>query len=327
MVGAGAFLQRKLLALQVGQRAQFGVAQHQNGRAIGLGRLHADVKQVLAGSLGKHRRRLTGPAIIYEPESPHALGVVFRCGFLGLLHMEIVKERLEREFDLDLLATAPSVEYHIMKTNGEMISIHSPQDMPDPGLIDHLEEPYLKVTVLVPPEYVGAVMELNDNHRSTFVNMQYLSATTVDMHYEMPLSELIMDYFDQLKSRTKGYASLDYEYIGYRESELVKLDVLLAGKPVDALSFIVHKDKAYARGKGLTEKLRKILPRQMFEGPTQAANGGGGSGPATAGRRCAGGGGGGGCSRAGAKGSSGRSRSTPRGRSPAGGRALPDGEG
>jgi GTP-binding protein LepA len=218
--------------------------------------------------------RLNDPAIIYEPESSHALGFGFRCGFLGLLHMEIVKERLEREFDLDLLATAPSVEYRVTRTNGEVLVIHSPQDMPDVGAIDTIEEPYLKVTVLVPPDFVGAIMELTDLHRGTFVNMQYLSATTVEMHYEMPLSELIMDFFDQLKSRTKGYASLDYELIGYRKSDLVKLDVLLAGKPVDALSFIVHKDKAYDRGKTLTEKLRGIIPRQMFEVPIQAAIGG-----------------------------------------------------
>ncbi|MBN2405890.1 MAG: elongation factor 4 [Coriobacteriia bacterium] len=218
--------------------------------------------------------QLNDPALLYEPESSHALGFGFRVGFLGLLHMEVVKERLEREFDLDLLATAPSVEYHAYKTNGEMLALHSPQDLPDPGMIEHIEEPYLKATVLVPPEFVGAVMELAEGHRATFKDMQYLSATTVDMHYEIPLSELIMDYFDQLKSRTKGYASLDYEYIGYKTSELVKLDVLLAGKPVDALSFIVHKDKAYARGKMLTEKLRAIIPRQMFEVPIQAAIGG-----------------------------------------------------
>ncbi|HEY5517882.1 MAG TPA: translation elongation factor 4 [Coriobacteriia bacterium] len=218
--------------------------------------------------------RLNDPSVIYEPESSHALGFGFRCGFLGLLHMEIVKERLEREFDLDLLATAPSVEYHVYKTNGEMLSIHSPQDMPEPGTVDRIEEPYLKVTVLVPPEFVGAIMELTELHRSTFVNMQYLSGTTVEMHYEMPLSELIMDFFDQLKSRTRGYASLDYEVTDYRPSALVKLDVLLAGKPVDALSFIVHKDKAFARGKMLTEKLRGIIPRQMFEVPIQAAIGG-----------------------------------------------------
>jgi GTP-binding protein LepA len=220
------------------------------------------------------RLQLNDPALIYDPESSHALGFGFRVGFLGLLHMEVVKERLEREFDLDLLATAPSVEYHVFKTNGTSEYIHSPQDMPDPGTIDRMEEPYLKVTVLVPPEYVGAVMELAEGHRASFKDMQYLSKTTVEMHYEMPLSELIMDYFDQLKSRTKGYASLDYEYIGYRESALVKLDVLLATKIVDALSFIVHKDKAYARGKILTEKLREIIPRQMFEVPIQAAIGG-----------------------------------------------------
>jgi GTP-binding protein LepA len=154
-----------------------------------------------------------------------------------------------------------------------MVVVHSPQDMPDPGHLDRIEEPFLKATVLVPPDYVGAVMELSDQRRGTFKDMQYLSATTVELHYEMPLSELIMDFFDQLKSRTKGYASLDYEYIGYRESNLVKLDILLAGKPVDALSFVVHRDKAYARGKVLTEKLREIIPRQMFEVPIQAAIG------------------------------------------------------
>jgi GTP-binding protein LepA len=218
--------------------------------------------------------KLNDPALIYEPESSHALGFGFRVGFLGLLHMEVIKERLEREFDLDLLATAPSVEYHAYKMNGQMVEVHSPQDMPDPGSVDRVEEPYLKATVLVPPDYVGAVMELAESRRATFKDMQYLSATTVDMHYEMPLSELIMDFFDQLKSKTKGYASLDYEYIGYRPSELVKLDILLAGKPVDALSFIVHREKAYARGKVLTEKLREIIPRQMFEVPIQAAIGG-----------------------------------------------------
>jgi len=218
--------------------------------------------------------QLNDPALVYEPETSHALGFGFRTGFLGLLHMEVIKERLEREFDLDLLATAPSVAYRAYTTDGEMTEVHSPQDMPDPGRIERVEEPYLKATVLVPPDYVGAVMELSEGRRGTFKDMQYLSATTVEMHYEMPLSELIMDYFDQLKSRTRGYASLDYEYIGYRASDLVKLDILLAGKPVDALSFIVHKDKAYARGKVLTEKLREIIPRQMFEVPIQAAIGG-----------------------------------------------------
>ncbi|MCL2504152.1 MAG: translation elongation factor 4 [Coriobacteriia bacterium] len=218
--------------------------------------------------------KLNDPALIYEPESSHALGFGFRVGFLGLLHMEVVKERLEREFDLDLLATAPSVEYHAHLSGNEIIAVHSPQDMPDPGKFESIEEPYLKVTILVPPDFVGTVMELSQGRRASFVDMQYLSATTVEMHYEMPLSELIMDFFDQLKSRTKGYASLDYEYIGYRPSKLVKLDILLAGKPIDALSFIVHHDKAYERGKMLTEKLKSIIPRQMFEVPIQAAIGG-----------------------------------------------------
>ena len=218
--------------------------------------------------------RLNDPALIYEPESSHALGFGFRVGFLGLLHMEVIKERLEREFDLDLLATAPSVEYHAYLTNGDEVVLHSPQDMPDPSHLERIEEPYLKTTVIVPPDFVGAVMDLATNKRATFINMQYLSKTTVEMHYEMPLSELIMDFFDQLKSRTKGYASLDYEYLGYRPGNLAKLDILLAGKPVDALSFIVHKDKAYDRGKILTEKLKDIIPRQMFEVPIQAAIGG-----------------------------------------------------
>lgn len=217
---------------------------------------------------------LNDPALIWEPEKSHALGFGFRVGFLGLLHMEVIKERLEREFGLDLLATAPSVEYHVYKTNGEMLSLHSPQEMPDPGEIEHIEEPYLNAKVLIPPDYVGAVMDLTVARRGTFLTMNYLSTTTVEMLWEIPLSELIMDYFDKLKSGTKGYASLDYEFAGYRTSKLVKLDILLSGKPVDALSFIVHKDKAYDRGKILTEKLKAIIPRQMFEVPIQAAIGG-----------------------------------------------------
>ena len=217
--------------------------------------------------------KLNDPALVYEPETSHALGFGFRVGFLGLLHMEVIKERLEREWDLDLLATAPSVEYRAHLTNGDSVLVHSPQDMPDPGKLASIEEPMLTATVLVPPDYVGAVMELAQGRRATFMNMQYLSANTVEMHYEMPLGELIMDFFDQLKSRTKGYASLDYEYLGMKESDLVKLDVLLAGKPVDALSFIIHRSKAYDRGKVLTEKLRGIIPRQMFEVPIQAAVG------------------------------------------------------
>lgn len=219
------------------------------------------------------RLALNDPALIYEPETSHALGFGFRVGFLGLLHMEVVKERLEREFDLDLLATAPSVEYHVYKTNGEMLSLHSPQDLPDAAEIARIEEPYLKAKILIPPDYVGAVMELTVARRGTFVTMNYLSTSTVEMLWEIPLSELIMDYFDQLKSRTKGYASLDYDFDEYKPSKLVKLDILLAGKPIDALSFIVHTDKAYDRGRVLTEKLKEIIPRQMFEVPIQAAVG------------------------------------------------------
>lgn len=217
---------------------------------------------------------LNDPALVYEPETSHALGFGFRVGFLGLLHMEVVKERLEREFDLDLLATAPSVEYHVFKTDGSMVSLHSPQEMPDPGEIDRVEEPFLEAKILIPPDYVGAVMDLTVARRGTFKTMNYLSPTTVEMLWDIPLSELILDYFDKLKSSTKGYASLDYDLAGYQASNLVKLDILLSGKPIDALSFIVHRDKAYERGRVLCEKLKGIIPRQMFEVPIQAAIGG-----------------------------------------------------
>ena len=217
---------------------------------------------------------LNDPALIWEPEKSHALGFGFRVGFLGLLHMEVIKERLEREFGLDLLATAPSVEYHVFKRGGEMVSLHSPQEMPDAGEIERVEEPYLKAKILIPPDYVGAVMDLTVGRRGTFVTMNYLSPTTVEMIWEIPLSELILDYFDKLKSHTKGYASLDYEFDGYKPSNLVKLDILLSGKPIDALSFIVHRDKAYDRGRVLCEKLKEIIPRQLFEVPIQAAIGG-----------------------------------------------------
>ncbi len=217
---------------------------------------------------------LNDPALVWEPETSHALGFGFRVGFLGLLHMEVIEERLEREFGLNLLATAPSVEYHVYKTNGEMISLHSPQEMPDPSEIDHIEEPFLNVKILVPPDYVGAVMDLTTARRGQFINMNYLSTTTVEIVWDMPLSELIMDYFDRLKSSTKGYASLDYEFAGYKPSKLVKLDILIGGKPVDALSFIIDKDKAYTRGRVLAQKLKEIIPRHMFEVPIQAAVGG-----------------------------------------------------
>ena len=238
----------------------------------GLFPLDGDQYEPLKEALEK--LSLNDPALAWEPEKSHALGFGFRVGFLGLLHMEVIKERLEREFGLDLLATAPSVEYHVYRQGGEMISLHSPQEMPDPGEIERIEEPYLKAKILIPPDYVGAVMELTTARRGTFVTMNYLSPTTVEMLWEIPLSELIMDYFDKLKSNTKGYASLDYDFDDYKPSKLVKLDILLSGKPIDALSFIVHKDKAYDRGRVLTEKLKEIIPRQMFEVPIQAAIGG-----------------------------------------------------
>ena len=217
---------------------------------------------------------LNDPALVWEPEKSHALGFGFRVGFLGLLHMEVIKERLEREFNLDLLATAPSVEYRVHRQGGEVLSIRSPQEMPDPSEIDFIEEPFLKAKIMVPPDFVGAVMDLTVSRRGRFINMNYLSSTTVELIWRIPLSELIMDYFDKLKSYTKGYASLDYEFEDYFPSELVKLDILLSGKPIDALSFIVHKDKAYDRGRVLAEKLKSIIPRQLFEVPIQAAIGG-----------------------------------------------------
>lgn len=238
----------------------------------GLYPIDSDQYEQLKDALEK--LSLNDPALIWEAETSHALGFGFRVGFLGLLHMEVIEERLEREFGLNLLCTAPSVEYHVFKTNREMISLHSPQEMPDPAEIDHVEEPYLKAKILVPPDYVGAVMDLTVSRRGTFVTMNYLSQNTVEMVWEIPLSELIMDYFDKLKSSTRGYASLDYEFDGYKPSQLVKLDILLSGKPVDALSFIIHKDKAYERGKVLAQKLKDIIPRQMFEVPIQAAVGG-----------------------------------------------------
>ena len=238
----------------------------------GLYPIDSDQYEQLKDALEK--LSLNDPALIWEAETSHALGFGFRVGFLGLLHMEVIEERLEREFGLNLLCTAPSVEYHVFKTNKEMVSLHSPQEMPDPAEIDHVEEPYLKAKILVPPDYVGAVMDLTVSRRGTFVTMNYLSQNTVEMVWEIPLSELIMDYFDKLKSSTRGYASLDYEFDGYKPSQLVKLDILLSGKPVDALSFIIHKDKAYERGKVLAQKLKDIIPRQMFEVPIQAAVGG-----------------------------------------------------
>ena len=213
------------------------------------------------------------PSLTWSPETSVALGFGFRVGFLGLLHMEVVKERLEREFDLDLIATSPSVDYHVYKTDGTMLEVRSPQDLPDVTRIDHIEEPYLKAKVIVPPEYTGAVMQLSIEHRGIMTDMIHLSQKSVEMRFDIPLAELILDFFDQLKSRTKGYASLDYEFADYRPSELVKLDILLSGDEVDALSFIVHKDKAYGLARGLCDKLKEIIPRQLFEVPIQGAIG------------------------------------------------------
>ncbi len=213
------------------------------------------------------------PSLVWEPETSAALGFGFRVGFLGLLHMEVIKERLEREFDLALIATSPSVDYHVYKTDGEMIEVRSPQDLPDATRIDHIEEPYLKAKIITPPEYTGAVMQLAIEHRGITTDMIHLSQKSVEMHFDIPLAELILDFFDQIKSRTKGYASLDYEFSDYRMSELVKLDILLSGDEVDALSFIVHKDKAYGLARGLCDKLKEIIPRQLFEVPIQGAIG------------------------------------------------------
>jgi GTP-binding protein LepA len=217
--------------------------------------------------------KLNDGSLSYEPETSVALGFGFRCGFLGLLHMDIVQERLEREYNLSLITTAPNVIYRIHKTDGEVFDIENPSKMPTPQEIDHVEEPYVKATVIVPNEYVGAVMELSQEKRGEYKDMKYLDVSRVMLIYNLPLSEIIYDYFDKLKSSTRGYASLDYELIGYRESSLVKLDILLNGEPVDALSVIVHRDRATFRGRLLVEKLRGIIPRQMFEIPIQAAIG------------------------------------------------------
>lgn len=213
------------------------------------------------------------PSLVWEPETSVALGFGFRVGFLGLLHMEVVKERLEREFNLDLIATSPSVDYHVYKTDGEMIDVRSSQDLPEATRIERIEEPYLKAKIICPPEYTGAVMQLAIEHRGVTTDMIHLTSKSVEMRFDMPLAELILDFFDQLKSRTKGYASLDYEFNEYRPSELVKLDILLSGDEVDALSFIVHKDKAYGLARGLCDKLKEIIPRQLFEVPIQGAIG------------------------------------------------------
>ncbi|HRS21430.1 MAG TPA: translation elongation factor 4 [Clostridia bacterium] len=217
--------------------------------------------------------QLNDAALLYEPETSIALGFGFRCGFLGLLHMEIIQERLEREYNLDLVTTAPSVIYHITKTNGEKLEVSNPTNLPAPQEIEYMEEPIVKATIMTPTEYVGAIMELCQNRRGTFRDMQYMEEKRAILNYDLPLNEIIYDFFDALKSRTKGYASFDYELKGYEKSDLVKLDILLNTEAVDALSFIVHKDKAYARGRSMAEKLKEVIPRQMFEIPIQAAIG------------------------------------------------------
>jgi GTP-binding protein LepA len=216
---------------------------------------------------------LNDAALAWEPETSDALGFGFRCGFLGLLHMDIVRERLEREYDLNLLATLPSVSFDVTLTNGEEVVVHAPSDMPEPGVIAEIREPMIKASILTPKEYVGTIMELCQQKRGTSTGMSYLSENRVQLQYDLPLAEIVLDFFDQLKSRTRGYASLDYEISGTQPSNLVKLDVLLAGDSVDALSMIVHKDKAYEIGRSLTEKLREKIPRQQYDVPIQAAIG------------------------------------------------------
>jgi GTP-binding protein LepA len=216
---------------------------------------------------------LNDAALSYEPETSQALGFGFRCGFLGLLHMDIVRERLEREYDLELLATTPNVEYEVTLTDGEALSVHSPSEMPERSRIAEIREPYIRATILCPKEHVGAVMDLCQERRGTHVDMSFLSEQRVQLRYDLPLAEIVLDFFDQLKSRTKGYASLDYEVLGMREGDLVRLDILLAGDKVDALSMVVHRDKAYPAGRTLTERLREQIPRQQFEVAIQAAIG------------------------------------------------------
>jgi GTP-binding protein LepA len=216
---------------------------------------------------------LNDAALSWEPETSDALGFGFRCGFLGLLHMDIVRERLEREYDLELLATMPSVEYEVTLTDGSIVPVHSPNDMPDPTRVAEVREPFIRALILTPKEFVGQIMELAQERRGEYEGIHYLSAERVQLTYDLPLAEIVLDFFDQLKSRTRGYASLDYELIGLRKSDLVKLDILLAGDPIDALSMLVHRDKAQAAGRTLTEKLREKIPRQQYDVPIQAAIG------------------------------------------------------
>ena len=217
------------------------------------------------------RLKLNDAALFYEPETSRALGFGFRCGFLGLLHMEIVRERLEREFDLDLIVTAPNVAYRVLERNGEWREVHNPSEMP--AELEEVEEPYIRASIIVPKEYVGTVMELNNERRGSFDQLEYLSPERVHLTYDLPLAEIVLDYYDQLKSRTRGYASFDYDLSGFQPGKLVRVDVLVGGEPVDALSLIIHREFAYDRGRLLVEKLREEIPRQMFDVPIQAAIG------------------------------------------------------
>ena len=232
------------------------------------GAKYPDLKDAL------EKLQLNDASLTFEPESSVALGFGFRCGFLGMLHMEIIQERLEREFNLDLVTTLPSVIYHVYKTDGTMVKVDNPHNYPDPGSIEHAEEPYVKVSIITPQDFVGNIMPMCQDRRGEFKDMQYLDTHLVELHYQMPLNEIIYDFFDTLKANTKGYASLDYELSGYRTSDLVKVDLLLNGDGVDALSFIAHRDKAYPRARRLCEKLKENIPRQLFEVPIQAAIGG-----------------------------------------------------
>ena len=217
--------------------------------------------------------KLNDAALVFEPETSDALGFGFRCGFLGLLHMEIIMTRIDREFDIPIIATSPSVIYEVLMTNGDLINVDSPNKMPDRGSISEIKEPYIRTNIFVPSEYVGAIMELCQDKRGQYVAMDYINQTRVNIHYDIPLAEIVYDFFDKLKSSTKGYASFDYEIIGYKPSNLVKMDILINGEVVDALSVIVHKDFAYNRGKSIVENLKEIIPRQMFQVPIQASIG------------------------------------------------------
>jgi GTP-binding protein LepA len=260
--------------LTVGAAAGEALPGYREARPVvfcGLYPLDTDRYSDLRDALEK--LALNDAALSYDPETSQALGFGFRCGFLGLLHMEIVRERLEREYGLELLATTPNVEYHVRLSSQEWVDVHSPTEMPDPNFIEAVEEPYIRASIITPPDHLGPIMDLCQDRRGTHVDMHYLSEQRVQLRYDLPLAEIVLDFYDQLKSRSRGYASLDYEILGYRESDLVKLDILLGGDPVDALSLVVHKDKAYAAGKTLVERLQKKIPRQLYEVAIQASIG------------------------------------------------------